>query len=140
MKQLTFASAAYVTKKKTTKRERFLAEMEAVVPWAAMQALIEPHYPTAGPKGGRPPIGLAKMLRVWCLQQWFALSDPGMEEALYDNEAMRRFAGFELGDDAIPDETAILNFRRLLETHGLTEKLFALVRELLESKGLLLNS
>lgn len=91
MKQLTFASATYSAKEKTTKRERFLTEMEAVVPWSQMQALIEPHYPKTGPKGGRPPIGLPMMLRVWCLQQWFALSDPGMEEALYDMESMRRF-------------------------------------------------
>ncbi|THF56235.1 IS5 family transposase [Pseudothauera rhizosphaerae] len=115
MKQLTFASAAYSAKKKTTNQK-------------------------TGPKGGRPPIGLARMLRVWCLQQWFALSDPGMGEALYDMESMRRFAGFELGEDAIPDETTILNFRRLLETHKLTDRMFALVRELLEAKGLLLKS
>ena len=140
MKQLTFASATYSAKKKTTKRERFLADMDAVVPWAQMQALIEPHYPKTGPKGGRPSIGLNRMLRVWCLQQWFALSDPGMEEALYDMESMRRFAGFELGEDAIPDETSILNFRRLLETHKLTEQMFALVRDLLEANGLLLKS
>jgi IS5 family transposase len=140
MKQLTFAGASYAAKKKTTKRERFLAEMDKVVPWSDLQGLIEPYYPKSGPKGGRPPIGLAQMLRVWCLQQWFALSDPGMEEALYDIESMRRFAGFELLEDAIPDETTILNFRRLLERHQLTEKLFAHIRQWLEAKGLLLRS
>lgn len=140
MKQRTFAGASYAAKKKTTKRERFLAEMDKVVPWSDLQGLIEPYYPKSGSKGGRPPIGLAQMLRVRCLQQWFALSDPGMEEALYDIESMRRFAGFELVEDAIPDETTILNFRRLLERHQLTEKLFAHIRQWLEAKGLLLRS
>lgn len=140
MKQMSFASAAYGAKKKQTKRDRFLAEMDQVVPWSELEALIAPHYakPT-GRKGGRPPMGLARMLRVWCLQQWFALSDPGAEEALYDSESMRRFAGFELGEDAIPDETTILNFRRLLEAHALTEQLFSLVRDLLQTRGLLLR-
>ena len=140
MKQMTFAAVAYAAKKKTTKRERFLQEMEQVVPWDRLEALIAPHYPKAGPRGGRPPMGLSRMLRVWCLQQWFALSDPGCEEALYDIESMRRFAGFELGEEAIPDETTILNFRRLLEAHQLSERIFTEVRDLLEARGLLLRS
>lgn len=140
MKQMTFAAAAYAAKKKTTKRERFLQEMEQVVPWAQLEALIVPHYPKAGARGGRPPMPLGRMLRVWCLQQWFALSDPGCEEALYDIESMRRFAGFELGEDAIPDETTILNFRRLLEAHELTGQIFNAVRGLLETRGLLLRA
>jgi transposase len=140
MKQMTFAAVAYATKKKTTKRERFLQEMEQVVPWERLEALIEPHYPKAGRSGGRPPMALSRMLRVWCLQQWFALSNPGCGEALYDIESMRRFAGFELGEEAIPDETTILNFRRLLEAHQLSERIFHAVRDLLEARGLLLRS
>ena len=110
-KQMTFASLAQATKKKVTRREKFLAEIEAVVPWARLLALIEPHYPKMGNKGGRPAILLDVMLRIYCLQQWYALSDPMAEESLYDSDAMRRFVGLELGDDRIPDETTILNFR-----------------------------
>jgi IS5 family transposase len=127
-------------KKKVTRREQFLAEMEAVVPWGRLLALIAPHYPKVGPKGGRPPMPLETMLRVYFLQNWYALSDPMAEETLYDSEAMRRFAGIELGDDRIPDETTILNFRRLLETHGLAEKLFKQVNAHLQRKGLSLRS
>lgn len=138
--QRTFAGLAYAAKKKVTRRERFLAEMNAVIPWAELTALIAPHYPrpTAGP--GRPAMPLEAMLRIYCLQQWFDLSDPAAEDALYDSEAMRRFVGVELSDDAIPDESTILRFRRLLETHRLTEQVFALVRGLLEAKGLLVKS
>ena len=139
MKQITFASLAYAGKKKRTRREKFLAEMEAVVPWARLAALIEPHYPKAGPKGGRPPMPLEVMLRVYCLQQWYALSDPAAEEALYDSDAMRRFAGLELGDDAIPDETTILNFRHLLERHELTRAIFETVNAYLRERGILLR-
>ena len=139
MKQTTFASLAYAGKKKRTRREAFLAEMEAVVPWARLTALIEPHYPKAGPKGGRPPMPLEVMLRVYCLQQWYALSDPAAEEALYDSDAMRRFAGLELGDDAIPDETTILNFRHLLERHELTRAIFEAVNAYLRERGILLR-
>src|SRR6056297_1285823 len=114
-------------KKKVTRREQFLAEMEAVVPWLRLLALIAPHYPKAGPKGGRPPMPLETMLRVYFLQQWYALSDPMAEEMLYDSDAMRHFVGIELGDDRIPDETTILNFRHLLEKHDLTEQLFVAV-------------
>jgi transposase, IS5 family len=139
MKQTTFASLALASKKKLTRREKFLAEMEAVVPWARLTALIEPHYPKAGPKGGRPPMPLEVMLRVYCLQQWYALSDPAAEEALYDSDAMRRFAGLELGDDAIPDETTILNFRHLLERHELTRAIFEAVNAYLRERGILLR-
>ena len=105
MKQTTIASLAYAGKEKRTRREEFLSEMDAVVPWARLTALIEPHYPKAGPKGGRPPMPLEIMLRVYCLQQWYTLSDSAAEEALYDSNAMCRFAGLELVDDSIPDET-----------------------------------
>src|SRR3954463_7250159 len=113
--------------------------MAAVVPWVALEAVIEPHYPKAGPNGGRRPFPLAVMLRIYCLQQWYNLSDPGAEEVLYDICSMRAFAGLELGRDAIPDETTILNFRHLLERHELTKAVFAAVSELLEARGALLR-
>jgi IS5 family transposase len=138
MKQTTFASLAWQAKGRTTRRERFLAEMNAVVPWARLTALIEPHYPKG--KGGRPPMPLERMLRIYFMQQWFNLSDPQAEDSLYDIEPMRRFAGIELAEDAIPDETTILHFRHLLEAHKLTEQIFAEVRQLLEDKKLLLKS
>jgi IS5 family transposase len=126
--------------KKVMRREQLLAEMEAVVPWCRLLALIAPHYPKAGPKGGRPPMPLETMLRVYFLQNWYALSDPMAEETLYNSEAMRRFAGIELGDDRIPDETTILDFRHLLERHGLTEAILAEVNGHLADKGITLRS
>jgi len=138
MKQTTFASLAWNAKGRTTRRERFLGEMNAVVPWPRLTALIEPHYPKGG--SGRPPMPLERMLRIYFMQQWFNLSDPQAEDALYDIEPMRRFAGIELAEDAIPDETTILHFRHLLERQQLTEKIFAEVRTLLEDKRLLLKS
>jgi IS5 family transposase len=138
MKQTTFASAAWDKKGKVTRRERFLAEMDAVIPWTAMLALIEPYYPKAG--NGTQPMPMERMLRIYFMQQWFNLSDPGAEDALYDSESMRRFAGIELVEDAVPDETTILRFRHLLEQHKLTEQIFGLVRGLLEQKRLLLKS
>lgn len=136
--QTTFASAAWSQKGKVTRRERFLAEMDAVIPWGRLLGLIAPHYPTAG--NGRPPLGAERMLRIYFLQQWFNLSDPAAEDALYDSEAMRRFAGVELGEEPIPDESTILRFRHLLEQHRLPEAIFAAVRGLLEEKRLLLRA
>ncbi len=138
MKQMSFASLAWNAKGKMTRRERFLAEMNAVIPWARLTALIEPHYPKAG--DGRQPLPLERMLRIYFMQHWFNLSDPQAEDALYDMESMRRFAGIELAQDTIPDETTILRFRHLLEAHRLTEAIFAEVRTLLEERGLLLKS
>ena len=138
VRQMTFASVAWSAKGKTTRRERFLAEMDAVIPWARLVALVEPHYPKVG--GGRRPMPLERMLRVYFMQQWFNLSDPQAEDALYDIEPMRRFAGIELAEEAVPDETTILRFRHLLEEHKLTEAVFAEVRTLLEERGLLLKS
>jgi len=138
MKQTTFASAAWERKGKVTRRERFLAEMDQVIPWASILSLIEPHYPKAG--NGTQPMPMERMLRIYFMQQWFNLSDPAMEDALYDSESMRRFAGVELIDDAVPDESTILRFRHLLEQHRLTEQIFAQVRTLLEQKRLLLRS
>ena len=117
----------------------FLAEMAAVVPWGKLEALIEPHYPRLGPQGGRRPFPLSTMLRIYCLQQWYNLSDPSAEEALYDIQSMRAFAGLELGRDAIPDETTILNFRHLLERHEVTKAIFASVAEHLAARGELLR-
>ena len=136
--QRTFASMAWSAKGKVTRRERFLAEMDAVIPWAQLLRLIEPHYPKAG--NGRQPLGLAKLLRIYFLQQWFNLSDPQAEDAIYDSESMRRFAQVELGDDVVPDETTILRFRHLLEQHQLTGAIFEAIGGLLEARGLLLRS
>jgi IS5 family transposase len=139
MDQLSFASLDWAAKKKCTKREVFLAEMAAVVPWAKLEAVIERHYPKIGPQGGRRPFPLQVMLRIYCLQQWYGLSDPGAEEALYDMHSMRAFAGLELGRDAVPDESTILNFRHLLERHALTEAIFSAVAEHLEARGEMLR-
>ena len=105
---------------KVTRRERFLAEMDAVIPWARLLRLIEPHYPKAG--NGRQPVGLEKMLRIYFVQQWFNLSDPQAEDAIYDSESMRRFAKVELGEDTVPDETTILRFRHLLEKYTISPR------------------
>jgi hypothetical protein len=120
--QRTFASMAWQAKGKVTRRERFLAEMDAVIPWTRLLGLIAAHYPKAG--NGRQPLGMEKMLRIYFLQQWFNLSDPQAEDAIYDSESMRRFARVELGDEVVPDESTILRFRHLLERHGLTQAIF----------------
>ena len=131
--QLTFGDAEGLGQRKRTRKEIFLAEMEQVVPWNALLKLIEPHYPKMGQRG-RQPYPLATMLRIHFLQQWYALSDPAMEEALYDTAVLRRFAGLS-GLDDIPDETTILNFRRLLETHELAPQLLERVNAHLARKG-----
>jgi len=136
--QRTFASVAWTQKGKVTRRERFLAEMDRVIPWERLLALIEPYYPKAG--RGRRPQDLERMLRVYFLQQWFNLSDPQAEDAIYDSESMRRFAQVELSEDKIPDETTILRFRHLLERHGLTEAIFEAVKGLLTERHLLLRA
>jgi hypothetical protein len=119
--QLSFATLDYAGKKKRTKRDVFLTEMAAAVPWSVLEAVIAPHYPKEGPQGGRRAFPIAVMLRIYCLQQWYNLSDPGAEEALYDIQLMRAFCNLELGRDPIPDKTTILNFRHLLEPHELTK-------------------
>jgi len=136
MKQMTLTMTGYFDKGKKTRREQFLAEMDRVVPWHRLCALIEPHYPKASKAGGRPPIPLERMLRIYCLQQWYNLSDPAAEEALYDSIVMRRFVGIATDGDVIPDETTILRLRRLLEAHQLTEALFTEVNCLLSERGL----
>ncbi|MEB1834187.1 IS5 family transposase [Xanthomonas campestris pv. campestris] len=136
--QLTFGDAEGLGKRKQTRREIFLAEMEQVVPWQQLLGLVAPHYPVSG-RPGRQPYALATMLRIHLLQQWYALSDPAMEEALHEIPTLRRFA--QLGGlDNVPDETTILNFRRLLETHGLAARMLEAVNAHLARKGQSLRS
>jgi len=135
--QLSFAQSEYAGKKKVTRRERFLGEMEKVVPWARLCAVIEPHYPQG--KRGRPPIGSERMLRIYFLQQWYALADEALDDALYDSQALRTFAGVDLSVEAVPDATTLLKFRHLLEAHDLTHKIFAEVGALLSERKLLLK-
>jgi IS5 family transposase len=135
MKQQTFAvTAGFERFGRQTRRAEFLAQMEGVVPWAELAALIEPHYPKAG--NGRAPIGLERMLRIYFLQQWFNLSDPGLEDALYDSLAMRSFVGIDLGLEPAPDETTVCKFRHLLERHGLGKQILAAVNGHLDRHGL----
>jgi IS5 family transposase len=119
IRQMSFAQSEYAGKKKVTRREKFLGEMEQIVPWARLVALIEPHYPKG--KRGRPPIGLERMLRIYFLQQWYTLADEALEDALYDSQALRNFAGIDLSVESVPDATTLLQFRHLLEAHDLTK-------------------
>ena len=134
MRQATLATAGFERYAKTTRRAAFLDEMERVVPWPALCRRIAPFYPKPGT--GRPPIGVERMLRIYLLQQWFNLSDPGVEEALYDSPAMRRFVGIDLGREPVPDETTMCRFRHLLEAHDLGRRLFEEVQRHLAENGL----
>jgi transposase, IS5 family len=134
-KQLSFASYEFGQKKRVTRREKFLAEMEQVVPWARLEALIEPMYPTGG-RVGRQPIGV---WRMYFLQQWFGLADEALEDAIYDSQSMRDFVGIDLARESVPDATTLLKFRRLLEQHQLTAKLFEGINAHLAERGLLLR-
>lgn len=136
MDQMSFGDGEYASKRKRTRRETFLAEMEQVIPWTILLNLIEPFYPKAG--NGRPPYPLRVMLKVHLMQNWFGLSDPAMEEALYEIASMRQFAGLSL-TKPIPDETTILNFRRLLETYELGADILSRVNGYLSRKGLMLK-
>jgi len=135
--QMSFAQNEYAGKKKVTRRERFLGEMERVVPWARLCAVIEPHYPQG--LRGRPPIGIERMLRIYFLQQWYALADEALEDALYDSQALRTFAGIDLSVEAVPDATTLLKFRHLLEAHDLTRQIFGEVNALLSERQLLMR-
>lgn len=135
MKQMTFADAEYAGKRKQTRKELFLIEMDRVVPWKILIALIEPYYPKG--EGGRPAYPLMAMLRVHLMQNWFGYSDPAMEEALYETTILRQFAGLSL--ERIPDETTILNFRRLLEKHELAAGILAVINGYLGDRGLSLR-
>src|ERR1700741_3428160 len=136
-RQIGFAEAEITGKKRVTRRQRFLAEMEKVVPWQRLLSAIEPHYPKG--ERGRPPIGLERMLRIYFLQQWYGLADEGLEDALYDSQALRGFAGIELTRDPVPDATTPLHFRHWLERHDLTRALFEEVGAVLEERGLLMR-
>lgn len=136
--QMTLASPGFEKYTKTTRRAQFLAEMERVVPWRALGAVVEPVYPKAGQ--GRPPVGVERMLRLYFLQHWFNLSDPGVEEALYDSPTMRAFVGIDLGREPVPDETTVCRFRHLLEQHGLGQQLFEEVGRHLHAQGLTVST
>ncbi len=135
--QGSFSQAEYAGKKKQTRRDKFLAEMEQVVPWARLVERLRPFYPKG--ERGRPPIGLERMLRIHFLQQWYGLADGAMEDALYDSQALRGFAGIDLTVAAVPDATTIMNFRHWLERHELSQALFAEVLAMLEERGLLMR-
>lgn len=136
--QRSFSDLEYAAKKKVTRRDRFLAEIEAVTPWSALIAAIEPFYPKGGGRG-RPPIGVERMLRMYIAQQCFGLSDEGVEDAIYDSQAIRGFVGIDLAREAAPDATTLLRFRRLLETHQLTETIFNTINAQLSERGLFLR-
>jgi len=138
MKQISFSSAEYAGKKRQTRREKFLGEMERVVPWPRLIALIEPHYPRSG-RVGRPPVGVSRMLRMYFLQQWYSLSDEGLEDAIYDSQSMREFVGIDLAREQVPDATTLLKFRRKLEENKLTEAMFKEINAHLGERGLLMR-
>jgi transposase, IS5 family len=135
--QPSFSQAEFANKKKITRREKFLARMEAVIPWGKLLAVIEPFYPKG--ERGRPPVGLERMLRVYFLQQWYGLADEALEDALYDSQALRGFARIDLAAEGVPDATTLLKFRRLLETHDLCKGLFTAINADLTARGLLLR-
>jgi transposase, IS5 family len=136
-RQTSFAQAEYAGKKKQTRRERFLAEMEEVVPWQKLVEVIKPYYPTG--RQGRPPIGIERMLRIYFLQQWYALADEAREDTLYDSQSLRGFAGIDLSVEDVPDATTLLKFRHLLEDNKLTEGLLNAVNSVLSQKRLLMK-
>ena len=140
MKQLSLGESGFERKTKRTRKREFLDEMNLVVPWTELVLLIAPHAPTPGAKGGRPPFAVEIMLRIHFVQQWFNLSDPAMEEALYDTPMFREFVGLDAGEDNLPDESTILRFRHLLEAHDLSLQILATVNATLAAKGLLLKS
>jgi transposase, IS5 family len=136
-RQGSFSQAEYAGKKKQTRRDKFLAEMEQVVPWARLVDRLRPFYPKG--ERGRPPVGLERMLRLYFLQQWYGLADEALEDALYDSQALRGFAGIDLPVAAVQDATTVLNFRHWLEEHDLTRALFDEVGAMLEERGLLMR-
>lgn len=134
--QLSFADSEFNNKRRQTRKEKFLGRMENLIPWQRLESVIEPHYPKAG--NGRRPYPLSTMLRIHCMQQWYSMSDPAMEDALYEIASMRLFAGLSL-DGAIPDHTTVMNFRHLLERHGLARKIFHEVSAWLSDAGVLVK-
>jgi IS5 family transposase len=136
-RQISFAESEFSRKKKTTRRERFLGEMEKVVPWVRLVALIKPHYPSG--ERGRPPIGVERMLRIYFLQQWYTLADEALEDAIYDSQALRSFAGIDLSVESVPDATTLLHFRHLLEKHDLTRGILSEVNAHLSERKLFMR-
>ncbi len=136
--QLSLSTESFERPHRTTRREHFLQEMNVVVPWQELTAVIAPSYPVAG--NGRPPIDLERMLRIYFLQQWFDLSDPAMEEALYDSRAMLRFIGLDLGTERAPDETTICKFRHIIEENSLGHSLFEQVHQHLRKHGIVVTT
>lgn len=139
MSQRSFASAEFALKKKRTRREKFLAEMERLVPWARLIGVIEPLYPTSG-RVGRQPMGVPRMLRMYLLQQWYGLADEALEDAIYDSQALRDFVGIDLSRESVPDATTLLKFRRLLLANDLTKALFEEINAHLAQQGLLMRA
>ena len=137
MKQISFSEVEFEGKKRTTRREVFLSEMEKVTPWAEVLEVIAPHYPKG--KRGRPPVGLERMLRVYLVQQWYGLSDEGVEDAITDSQALRAFVGIDLSRESAPDATTLLQFRHLLEKHELTKKIFGAINGKLSAAGLMMR-
>ncbi len=135
--QTSFSQAEFADKKKITRREKFLARMEEIIPWSALLAVVEPFYPKG--ERGRPPIGLERMLRVYFLQQWYGLADEAIEDAIYDSQAMRGFARIDLAADGVPDATTLLKFRRLLETNDLCKGIFQAINTDLAIRGLMMR-
>ena len=136
--QTSFSQAEFADKKKITRREKFLARMEGIIPWTDLLAVLEPYYPKG--ERGRPPIGLERMLRVYFLQQWYGLADEAIEDAIYDSQAMRGFARIDLAADGVPDATTLLKFRRLLEANDLCKGLFNAINADLATRGLLMRA
>jgi transposase, IS5 family len=138
MKQQTFAGSEFEQYRKVTRKETFLKKMDEILPWTDLKELIEPFYPKAE-GAGRKPIGIIRMLKIYFLQHWFQLSDPGAEEGLYDSRAFREFVGIDLGTEPVPDETTILKFRHLLEQHKLGEQIFETINKYLRNRGIKVN-
>ena len=135
--QPSFSQVEFADKKKITRREKFLARREEIIPWSRLLAVLEPFYPKG--ERGRPPVGLERMLRMYFLQQWYGLADEALEDALYDSQARRGFARMDLAAEGVPDATTLLKFRRLLETHDLCQGLFTAINADLTARGLLLR-
>jgi IS5 family transposase len=138
MKQQTFAGSEFEQYRKVTRKEAFLKRMDEILPWTELKELIEPFYPKAE-GAGRKPIGIIRMLKIYFLQHWFQLSDPGAEEGLYDSRAFREFVGIDLGTEPVPDETTILKFRHLLEKNKLGEQIFGTINKYLRNRGIKVN-
>ena len=137
MNQMTFSDMEYSGRKRVTQKEKFLHEMNDIIPWAEWVNKILPYYPTG--KRGRPPRGIEVMLRMYLLQIWFSLSDEGIEDAIYDSYAMRNFVGINFLEEQVPDATTLLKFRHLLEKHNLGEAIFNDIKERLQQAGLMMR-